>query len=82
MQGNRNPVTVNHTPVPGVKDFAMLAALESAARGILISVLPIAMYRVFNDAQLVSEIYFYVGAVSLVLALIIPFVSLYIRRRW
>ena len=82
MYGNRNPVVINHTPIPGVKAFAFLSALESAARGILVSVLPIAMYRVFNDAKLVSEVYFAIGTLSLLTALIVPWISRFIPRRW
>ncbi|MEE8379459.1 MAG: hypothetical protein V3R49_03710 [Gammaproteobacteria bacterium] len=48
---------IHHPLIPGVKAFALLSTLESAAWGILISVLPIAMYRVFADAKLISEIY-------------------------
>ena len=61
MYGNRNPVVIQHTPVPGVRAFALLSALESAARAILVSVLPIAMYQIFKDAKLVSEVYFLIG---------------------
>ena len=82
MYGNRNPSVVHHTPVPGVKAFAMLSALESAARGILVSVLPIAMYRVFSDAKVVSEVYFLIGVLSLMAALAVPWISRFIPRRW
>lgn len=82
MYGNRNPVAINQIPIPGVKAFAWLSALESAARGILVSVLPIVMYRAFNDAKLVSEIYFIVGMLSLITALAVPFASRYLARRW
>ncbi len=82
MYGNRNPVVINHTPIPGVKAFAFLSALESSARGILVSVLPIAMYRVFSDAKLVSEVYFAIGMMSLLTALVVPWISQLIPRRW
>ena len=82
MYGNRNPSVVHHIAVPGVKAFAILSALESAARGILISVLPIAMYRVFADAKLVSEVYFLVGVISLVTALLVPWLGRFVPRRW
>ncbi|MFT5226883.1 MAG: ACDE family multidrug resistance protein [Polaribacter sp.] len=82
MFRNRHPDLIRYDPVPGVKSFAMLAAIESAARGILISVLPIAMYRVYADAKLVSEVYFLVGLLSFMTALIVPWASRYIPRRW
>ncbi|MDH5356703.1 MAG: MFS transporter [Gammaproteobacteria bacterium] len=82
MYGNRNPSVIDQIPIPGVKAFAFLSALESAARGILISVLPIAMYRVFTDAKLTSEIYFVIGILSLLMALLVPWISRIIPRRW
>lgn len=82
MYGNRNPAVVDQIPIPGIKAFAFLSALESAARGILVSVLPIAMYQVFADAKLVSEIYFAIGILSLFTALTIPLISRFIPRRW
>lgn len=60
----------------------MLAAAESAARGMLISVFPIVMYRAFGDAETVSEVYLLAGILSLLTALITPWVSRFIARRW
>ena len=82
MYGNRNPSVVHHTPIPGVRSFAILSALESAARGIIISVLPIAMYRVYMDAKVVSEVYFVVGVLSFILALSVPWIGRFVPRRW
>lgn len=82
MYGNRNPAVVDQIPIPGVKAFAILSAMESAARGILVSVLPIAMYRVFTDAKLASEVYFAIGMLSLLMALVVPWISRFIPRRW
>ena len=48
----------------------------------MISVLPIAMYRVFADAKLVSEVYFLIGALSFITALIVPWMGRFIARRW
>jgi ACDE family multidrug resistance protein len=82
MLRNGHSDLVRYDPAPGVKSFAILAALESAARAILISVLPIAMYRVYVDARLVSEVYFFVGLLSLITALTVPWLGRYIPRRW
>lgn len=81
MHGNRNLTVIHHPLIPGVKVFALLSTLESAAWGILISVLPIAMYRVFADAKLISEIYFYVGVLSLAVALTVPMLNHWIPLR-
>jgi len=82
VYGNRNPAVVHHIPVPGVKAFALLSAFESAARGILISVLPIAMYRVYADARMVSEVYFLIGVLSFAMALLVPWIGRFVPRRW
>ena len=62
--------------------FAVLSGIESIARGILISVFPVAMYRIFADAQQVSQVYFAIGVLSLLVTLTIPWVSRRVPRRW
>ncbi len=52
------------------------------ARGMLISVFPLAMYKALADAALVSKVYFLIGVASLVTGLMVPFISRYIPRRW
>ena len=82
MFQRRVPEFLRHAPTPGVRGFAVLAATESTARGILISVFPIVMYRAFGDAVRVSEIYLLVGILSLFTALITPWMARFISRRW
>ena len=62
--------------------FALLAGSEAVARGILISVFPLVMYKALEDAAVVSEVYFVIGLLSLVTGLMVPFVSRYMPRRW
>ena len=62
--------------------FAILSGIESIARGILISVFPVAMYRIFADAQQVSQVYFAIGLLSLLVTLVVPWISRRIPRRW
>ena len=82
MVQRRVPLTVYQPARAGVRSFAILAALEAAARGVLISVFPILMYRHLGDAKTVSEVYLAAGAVSLVVALFTPAIARYIPRRW
>jgi MFS family permease len=51
-------------------------------RGTLISVFPVAMYRIFADAQQVSHVYFAIGLLSLLVTLVIPWISRRLPRRW
>ena len=78
----RTPDWLRYTPTPNVRSFALLAGIESAARGVLMSVFPIVMYRTFGDAKTVSEVYFLVGILSFITALLTPWVSRFVPRRW
>jgi predicted MFS family arabinose efflux permease len=79
---NRNLLNQHPGQAPGVRVFAVLSGIESIARGILISVFPVAMYRIFADAQQVSQVYFAIGVLSLLVTLTIPWVSRRVPRRW
>ncbi|WP_085307719.1 MFS transporter [Planktotalea arctica] len=82
MFERRIPEWLRHAPAPSVRGFAVLAAFEAITRGILISVFPIAMYNALGDAALISSVYFAIGILSLSIALLIPFMTRYIARRW
>lgn len=82
MHQRRIPEWVRHSPVPGVRGFAILAGIEAIARGILISVFPLSVYKAVEDAQIVSEIYFAVGLLSLATGLMIPWMTRFVARRW
>ncbi len=76
------PEWLRHAPAPGVKGFAVLAGCEAVARGMLVSVLPLAMYQHLGDASLVSGAYFAVGLLSLVAGLSVPWLNRYVPRKW
>ncbi|NQW10569.1 MAG: MFS transporter [Alphaproteobacteria bacterium] len=82
MFQRRIPEWLRHAHTPSVRGFALLAGVEAAARGMLISVFPIAMYRAFGDAAVVSEVYFVVGLISLTSGLMVPWLTRFIPRRW
>ena len=82
MFERRIPEWLRHAPAPSVRGFAILAGFEAVARGILISVFPVAMYDALQDAALISSIYFGIGIISLVSGLLVPFLNRYIPRRW
>ncbi|WP_333712321.1 MFS transporter [Yoonia sp.] len=81
MHDRRIPEWLRHAPAPSVRGFAILAGTEAVARGILISVFPLAMYQALRDAQVVSAIYFGIGVVSLLIGLLVPYVIRFIPRR-
>ena len=82
MHERRIPEWLRHAPAPSVRGFAVLAGTEAVARGILISVFPLAIYRALQDARIVSEVYFVIGVASLMIGLLVPFTIRFVARRW
>ncbi len=82
MHERRIPEWLRHAPAPGVRGFAVLAGAEAIARGILISVFPLVMYRAFKDAAIISEVYFIIGLISLFVGLLVPYLIRFVPRRW
>lgn len=82
MHERRIPEWLRHAPAPSVRGFALLAGTEAMARGILVSVFPLAMYQALQDAAVVSQVYFIVGILSLLAGLMVPFLSRFFARRW
>ncbi|MDA9008598.1 MFS transporter [Alphaproteobacteria bacterium] len=78
----RIPRQVRPTPAPTVKGFAVLTGIEAMARGMLVSVFPIAMYKALGDAETVSEVYFMIGLFSLTSTLLTPWVARSVPRRY
>ncbi|WP_102108866.1 MFS transporter [Oceaniglobus roseus] len=76
------PEWLRHPPTPGVRGFATLAGIEAVARGILISVYPLAVFKALGDAALVSAVYFAVGLASLASGLLVPWISRFVPRRF
>jgi MFS transporter, ACDE family, multidrug resistance protein len=82
MVSRNIPEWVRHAPAPGVRGFATLSGCEAVARGMLISVFPLAMYQALGDARLVSAVYFAVGLASLLVSLLVPWINRLVPRRW
>ncbi|MBF9043575.1 MFS transporter [Rhodobacterales bacterium HKCCE4037] len=82
MHERRIPEWLRHAPAPSVRGFAILAGTEAIARGILISVFPVVMYNALGDARVVSEVYFTVGATSLAVGLLVPYLIRFVPRWW
>jgi MFS family permease len=66
--------------LPRVEDFALLFGLDSAARGLMMSVVPLIMYRAWGEGTLVSVLYLGSGLVSLLSGLLLPWASRWIPR--
>jgi len=82
MIAPRAPVYLTHSPVPNVRNFATLAALEAAIRGMMLSVMPLVIYRVYQSAEILSSIYLAAGLASLCWGMMVPWIATKIPRRW
>jgi|TARA_R110002126_G_scaffold15266_3_gene62844 ACDE family multidrug resistance protein len=82
MHERRIPEWLRHAPAPSVRGFAVLAGIEAIARGILISVFPLIIYRALQDVGVVSKVYFFIGLSSLMIGLLVPYLIRYVPRRW
>lgn len=82
MFERRIPEWLRHAPAPSVRGFATLAGFEAVARGILISVYPVAMFDALRAPALISQVYFLIGIASLAAGLLVPYLSRFLPRRW
>ncbi|MFZ3583228.1 MFS transporter [Loktanella sp. DJP18] len=82
MIAPRAPLYLTHAPTPKIRDFATLSALEACIRAILLSVMPLVIYRATGDAAIVSRIYLFVGIGSMFCGLMVPFGARWVPRRW
>jgi len=69
-------------PKPSVRVFAVLGAFDAAARGSLLSVFPLSIFRSYGSAEMVSQVYLLVGLVALFGALMTPWLTRLLGRRW
>ncbi len=77
------PLALKHSPTPQIENFALLAGLEAAVRGTLISAMPLAVYQTLgDDAQATSAAYFAAGIVALLWGLMVPWATRFVPRRW
>ena len=76
------PIFLRHSASPRLENFALLAGMEAAVRGMVISVLPLAAYDALGSAGAVSRVYFIAGIVSLIWGLMVPWATRHVPRRW
>ncbi|MGH6915186.1 MAG: MFS transporter, partial [Geminicoccales bacterium] len=78
----RHPMWLEAVARPGVGAFALLFAIESFARAILVTVIPLQAFTVLQSSRAVSLLFTCVGIAGLVGSLFIPFLIRLIPRRW
>lgn len=76
------PLSLRHAGTPGIAHFALLAGLEAAVRGTLISAMPLTVYAATGSAEVTSSLYFAAGLTGLAWGLCVPGLTRRIPRRW
>jgi len=76
------PVFFKRLGAPGAEAFAVLFALESFARALLATVLPLEALRLLGDASGVSAVFFTASLCALAASLGIPWLVRRTARRW
>lgn len=79
---HRHPFFLRRLASPGAESFATLFALESLARAVIATVIPLEALRLVGDAQGVSSVFFAASLVALVGGLLVPLVVRRTARRW
>ncbi|TNC46011.1 hypothetical protein FHG66_19675 [Rubellimicrobium rubrum] len=62
------------------EDFALLFGLEAAARSVLLSAMPLTMYRLWGEETIVSAFYLGVELCSLPTGLLVPWLTRRVPR--
>lgn len=78
----RHPMWLTAVRSPGARTFASLYTLESFARAIASSVIPIQAYEILRNEQTVSILYTLVSLLGLSVTLFMPMLIRRFARRW
>jgi MFS family permease len=78
----RNPIWLQYATTPGAWAFAILFALDSLARAILATLIPLEALRLLGNAQQVSVLYFVVSLAGLLGSITVPWLIRRLTRRW
>lgn len=81
MRGLYIPAWLGAVGRPGATSLAVLFALATLYRALLIAVMPLLAHRVLGDAQAVSAFYFAVSVFGLAASLVVPWAVRRIARR-
>jgi predicted MFS family arabinose efflux permease len=78
----RHPLWLEGVARPGIGAFALLFAIESFARAVLVTVIPLQAYAALQSSRAVSLMFACVGIAGLIGSLFIPFLIRLVPRRW
>ncbi|QND52757.1 MFS transporter [Phyllobacterium sp. 628] len=78
----RHPIWISSAKRPTARVFAILFGIESMARAIITSVVPIQTYDLLQSERSVSILYTIMSMLGLIVTLSIPLLIVRIPRRW
>jgi len=78
----RHPVWLSALTRPGSAAFALLFTLESIARAVIATVIPLQAYALLESSRAVSVAFMAVGAAGLAGSFLIPVLIRRLQRRW
>lgn len=78
----RRPIWIHRVRTPGAECFALLFALESFARALIVSIIPVEALHLLGSAQRVSTLFFCVALAGIVATLTVPWMVRRTARCW
>lgn len=82
IQSDTGPLWLRAVSRPGAVVFAIMFTLESFARALIATLIPLQAYALLKEARDVSLLYTVVGIAGLASSFAIPFLIRRFRRRW
>lgn len=76
------PLELRNPRPPRIEHFALLAGLEAAVRGSLVSAMPLAVRDALGSTVASSQAYLAAGIISLCWGLMVPWATRRLPRRW
>ncbi|TFH41659.1 MAG: MFS transporter [Lysobacterales bacterium] len=78
----RRPIWIHRVRAQGAEAFALLFALESLARALIVSIIPVEALHLLGNAQRVSTLFFLVAIFGILATLTVPWMVRKTARRW
>jgi MFS family permease len=78
----RRPIWIHRVRAQGAEAFALLFALESLARALIVSIIPVEALHLLGNAQRVSTLFFLVAIFGIVATLTVPWLVRNTARCW
>jgi MFS family permease len=78
----RRPIWIHRVRAQGAEAFALLFALESFARALIVSIIPVQALHLLGNAQRVSTLFFFIAIGGILATLTVPWMVRKSARCW